>query len=120
MILDGWFWAGTVICALSLIICVVMTVIRTFPDDASILSLAAVELFLVVYGIGAAVRTAGGETMSGPVWEFWGYVATALIIAPIAFFWAVTDKTRWSNLVMGAVGPTVFVMLHRMQVLFHG
>lgn len=121
MILDGWFWTGTAICALSLIICVAMTVIRTFPDDASILSLAAVELFLVVYGIAAAIRTtAGSETFSGPVWEFWGYVATALIIAPIAFFWAVTDKTRWSNLVMGAVGPTVFVMLHRMQVLFHG
>ena len=57
MILDGWFWAGTVICALSLIICVVMTVIRTFPDDASILSLAAVELFLVVYGIASALLT---------------------------------------------------------------
>lgn len=120
MILDGWFWVGTVICALSLLICVAMTVLRTFPDDASILSVVAVEVFLVVYGIASGIRQAGGEALSGPFWEFWGYVATALIIPPIALVWAVTDKTRWSNLVMGAVGPTVFVMLHRMQVLFHG
>ena len=120
MILDGWFWVGTVVCALSLIICVAMTVIRTFPDDASILSLAAVELFLVAYGVSAGVRTAGGEAMSGPVWEFWGYVATAITGTSSAVAWAVTDKTRWSNLVLAVVGPTVVVMLHRMQVIWFG
>lgn len=119
MITDAWFWVGTAICALSLLVCVTMTVLRRFPDDLSILSIAAVELFLLVYGVGSLVRGAG-EPIQGEVWEFWGYVITALIVPVVAFLWAVTDKTRWSNLVMAAVGPTVFVMLHRMQVIWFG
>ncbi|GAA4769514.1 hypothetical protein [Citricoccus nitrophenolicus] len=119
MITDAWFWVGTAICAVSLVVCVVMTVLRRFPDDVSILSIAAVELFLLVYGAGALVR-GGTEPMQGELWEFWGYVITALIVPVVAFLWAVTDRTRWSNLVMAAVGPTIFVMLHRMQVIWFG
>jgi hypothetical protein len=120
VILDAWFWAGAVVCALSFLVCVAMTILRTYPDDASILSIVAVELFLVVYAVGSIVRGANGEPIQGEPWEFWGYVITALIVPVIAFVWAVTDKTRWSNLVMAAVGPTLFVMLHRMQVIWFG
>ena len=68
----------------------------------------------------AAVRQLGGEGLNGPGWEFWGYVVTALLVPVIAVAWAVTDKTRWSNLVLAVVGPTVVVMLHRMQVIWFG
>lgn len=120
MILDAWFWAGLTIGALSFAVCVLMTVIRRHPADSSILSVAAVELFLLVYGAAAAVRQLGGQTLNGPGWEFWGYVATALLVPVIAVAWAVTDKTRWSNLVLAVVGPTILVMLHRMQVIWFG
>jgi hypothetical protein len=66
------------------------------------------------------VRQAGGEAVSGEPWEFWGYVITALLIPPIAFWWAVTDKTRWSNVVLAAAGITVFVMLYRMEQIWDG
>ncbi|MFJ3313365.1 hypothetical protein ACIPJU_11250 [Micrococcus endophyticus] len=120
MILDAWFWAGLVIGAVSLAVCVAMTAIRRHPADSSILSVAAVELFLLVYAVAAAVRQLGGEGFNGPGWEFWGYVVTALLVPVIAVAWAVTDKTRWSNLVLAVVGPTVVVMLHRMQVIWFG
>jgi hypothetical protein len=120
VIYDAWFWTGTALCAVSMLICVVMTVLRRFPADASILSIAAVELFLLVYGIGAAFRMTGAEPIRGPAWEFWGYVLTALVVPVVAFVWAVTDKTRWSNLVMAFAGPTIFVMLYRMQVIWFG
>ena len=68
----------------------------------------------------AAVRQLGGDTLNGPGWEFWGYILTALIVPVIAVGWAVTDKTRWSNLVLAVVGPTIAVMLHRMQVIWFG
>ncbi|GAA3778500.1 hypothetical protein [Micrococcus endophyticus] len=120
MILDAWFWAGLVIGAVSLAVCVAMTAIRRHPADSSILSVAAVELFLLIYAVAAAVRQLGGEGLNGPGWEFWGYVVTALLVPVIAVAWAVTDKTRWSNLVLAVVGPTVVVMLHRMQVIWFG
>lgn len=120
MIVDGLFIAGAIICALSVITCVVATVIRDYPDDFAIISVAAVELFLVVYGFAAAIRQGGGEAIAGEPWEFWGYVATALFVPVVAFWWAVTDKTRWSNAVLGAVGLTVFVMLYRMEQIWDG
>lgn len=120
MIVDGFFIAGTAICALSVILGVVAAIIRDHPDDYAIIALAAVELFLVVYGIAAAVRQAGGEALAGEAWEFWGYLATALILPVIAFWWAVTDKTRWSNVVLAAAGATVFVMLFRMEQIWDG
>ncbi|MFP3440733.1 hypothetical protein R0K18_23640 [Pantoea sp. SIMBA_133] len=48
MILDAWFWTGLVIGAVSFVVCVVMTAIRRHPADASILSVAAVELFTLL------------------------------------------------------------------------
>ena len=67
-----------------------------------------------------AAHQLGGDTLNGPGWEFWGYILTALIVPVIAVGWAVTDKTRWSNLVLAVVGPTIAVMLHRMQVIWFG
>ena len=116
---DVWFWTGTALCVLSLLICVAMTVVRTHPADSSILSVAALELFLLVYGAAALFRQ-GSVPLNGSVWEFWGYVLTALVIPPIALAWAITDKTRWSNLVLAAVGPTLFVMLYRLQEIWFG
>lgn len=117
MIIDGWFYTGTGIGALSGLICIIATCIRNYPADASIVSLAAVEIFLAVYAIYALISPV---PLNGPGWEFWGYILTALMLPPIAFFWGITDKTRWSNLVMAAVGPTILVMIHRLQVIWHG
>ncbi|GHD07447.1 hypothetical protein [Zhihengliuella salsuginis] len=120
MIASGFFIAGAVVCLASLVISVVATIVRQYPDDVAILSVAAVELFLIVYSIAAAARQIGGEPIVGEAWEFWGYVLTALIVPVVAFWWAVTDKTRWSNLVLAAVGATVFVMLVRMEQIWQG
>ncbi|MCG7422453.1 hypothetical protein KW076_10770 [Micrococcus porci] len=120
MILDAWFWTGAVVGGLSFVVCLAMTALRRHPADSSIVSVAAVELFLLVYGVVGAFRQLGGQPLNGPTWEFWGYVLTALLVPVIAVAWAVTDKTRWSNLVMAVAGPTVVVMLHRMQVIWFG
>ncbi|ASN51626.1 hypothetical protein [Sinomonas sp. R1AF57] len=117
---DPFFFVGAAICALSLVICVVAAATKTYPGDAAIVSVAAVELFLVAYGIGAAIRQAGGEALRGEPWEFWGYLATALILPVAAFWWAVLDKTRWSNAVLAAVPLTIFVMLFRMEQIWDG
>ncbi|MEE1621942.1 hypothetical protein ACQ7DA_12555 [Zafaria sp. J156] len=120
MIVDGFFIAGTIVCALTVVLGIVAAVIRDHPDDYAIVSLGLVELFLVVYAVAAAVRQAGGEAIAGEAWEFWGYIATALLIPVIAFWWAVSDKTRWSNVVLAAAGATVFVMLFRMEQIWDG
>ncbi len=114
------FAIGAAVCALSALTCWIMTALRAHPADSSILSLAAVELYLVAYGVYAGFRQAAGASIAGEGWEFWGYVLTALLLPAGVFIWAMIDKTRWSNLVMSFVGPVVFVMIYRMEEIWWG
>ena len=118
MIIDGFFIAGVIVCLASAAICIGAAVIRQPPNDITILSVAAVELFLLVYGVSAIVRQTGGEPLNGEAWEFWGYLLTALCIPLAGFWWSILERSRWSNLVLGAVGITVFVMLYRMEQIW--
>lgn len=114
------FLVGAAVCGLSTLICWSMTALRGHPADSSIISLAAVELYLLVYAVYAAVRQIGGTSLHGEGWEFWGYIATALLLPVGVFVWAVIDKTRWSNLIMSFVGLVVFVMVYRMEEIWWG
>jgi hypothetical protein len=118
--MDGFLVAALVICGLSLVLCAGAAALRQPPNDITILSVAAVELFLLVYAVAAGVRQAGGEPVLGEAWEFWGYLLTALVVPVGAFWWAILERSRWSNLVLAAVGPTVFVMLVRMEQIWDG
>lgn len=120
MVVDGFFVAGTVVCLVSTVLCVGAAILRQPPNDVTILAVAAVELFLLVYLVAGIIRQAGGDAVAGEVWEFWGYLLTALLIPVGAFWWAILERSRWSNLVLGAVGATIFVMLFRMEQIWHG
>ena len=74
---------------------------------------------LLVYLVGSIVRVAMGEKIAGEPWEFWGYIITALIIPVAAVYWAILERTRWSNFVMGAVGVTALVMAARMNQIWY-
>ncbi|MGQ3381979.1 hypothetical protein [Glutamicibacter sp. TV12E] len=117
--LNGFFIAGAVICALALVVAVVATAIRKHPDDWALIGAACTEVFLVAYGIAAATRQAAGNAVQGDPWEFWGYLITALVMPPVAFFWAISEKSRWSNAVLGASALVTFIMLFRMEQIWH-
>lgn len=91
--MTAMFIIGAVICAVSTLICWTMTALRRHPADSSIISLAAVELYLFAYAGYAAVRQSGGASVVGEAWEFWGYIFTALLLPVGVFVWAVIDKT---------------------------
>lgn len=120
MTLDAWIISGMVVGLASTVVCVVAAVMKKKPNDATLLSLAAVELFMVVYAIASGVRLLGGEALAGEAWEFWGYMFTAAMLPVAGFYWAMMERTHWSNYVMGAVGVTVAVMLARMAQIWYG
>lgn len=118
--MDPFFLIGVLVCALSAVLCIGAAVLRQPPNDITILSVAAVELFLLTYTVGALIRQLTGEPVLGEAWEFWGYLLTALLVPVGAFWWSILEKTRWSNLVLAGAGLTVFVMLFRMEQIWAG
>ncbi len=120
MTIDPWFITGAIIGIASTLICVVAAAMKKKPNDVTILSLAAVELFILVYAAGSAIRLLGPESLAGEGWEFWGYMFTAAMLPVAGFYWAMMERTHWSNYVMGAVGVTVMVMLARMAQIWYG
>lgn len=120
MTLDAWFVIGAIVGLASTIVCVVAAVMKKKPNDITLLALIAVELFVVAYAIGSVVRLAGGQLMVGEAWEFWGYMFTAAMLPVAGFYWAMMERTYWSNYVMSAVGITVVVMLARMAQIWYG
>ena len=120
MVVDPLFIVGTIVCLVSLVLCFGAAILKQGPNDLTILSVAAVELFLLVYAVAAGIRQIGGEGVAGEVWEFWGYLFTAVLIPVGAIWWSLMDRSRWSNLVLGAGGITVCVMLFRMEQIWDG
>jgi hypothetical protein len=116
---DGYFYIILVVGLISSIICLTAGLLRKAPNDTTILSVAAVEVSLLVYLVGSIVRVAGGEPIAGEPWEFWGYLITALMLPIAAVYWSILERTRWSNFVLAAVGVTALVMAARMNQIWY-
>lgn len=117
--MDGYFFLILVVGLVSTVLCAGAGILKKAPNDTTILSVAAVELSLVVYLVGSIVRVASGERIAGEPWEFWGYLATALLLPLGAVYWAILERTRWSNFVLAAVGVTALVMAARMNQIWY-
>jgi hypothetical protein len=120
VVVDGWFIAALVVGLVSTLICVVAALLRKPPNDVTLLSVAAVELFLLVFLVGSIVRTASGERIDGQPWEFWAYLITALALPLAGFYWSILERSFWSNFVLAAVGVTIIVMMARMAQIWYG
>ncbi|MDI3193286.1 hypothetical protein QK290_02180 [Pseudarthrobacter sp. AL07] len=117
--MDAYFYIILVVGLLSSGICLGAGILKKAPNDFTILSVAAVELALLVYLVGSIVRVIAGESIAGEAWEFWGYLATAMLLPPAAVYWSILERTRWSNFVLAAVGVTAFVMAARMNQIWY-
>jgi hypothetical protein len=116
---DGYFYIILVVGLLSSGVCLLAGILKKAPNDVTILSVAAVEVALLVYLVGSIVRVVAGESIAGEAWEFWGYLATAMLLPPAAVYWSILERTRWSNFVLAAVGVTALVMAARMNQIWY-
>ncbi|MEJ1180130.1 MULTISPECIES: hypothetical protein [unclassified Pseudarthrobacter] len=117
--MDAYFYIILAVGLLSSGICLVAGILKKAPNDLTILSVAGVELSLVVYLVGSIVRVVAGEPIAGEAWEFWGYLVTAMLLPPAAVYWSILERTRWSNFVLAAVGVTALVMAARMNQIWY-
>jgi hypothetical protein len=99
-------------------LCVVLGLAGRKPADLTILAVALVEALLIVQVVIALIAPATGNHPTGNLGEFWVYLATACLMPPAAIAWALTDRTRWSTVVLGVAALAIAVMAYRMNQIW--
>lgn len=87
------------------------------PGKAQLLFDAGVWLVTVVQSAVALVRLAGGFRPVEPATTI-GYLLAVLVLIPLAWFWANTERTRWSGVVLAVAALSVLAMTLRLLVLW--
>ena len=82
--------------------------------------LAVVEVIVVAVLVFAVVALISGESATGSIFEFFGYVAVALIVPIVAGMLAIAEKSKNANIIIGIAGFTIAVMILRMWTIWSG
>lgn len=88
------------------------------PSDYSVGALAVVEVLLVVQVVVAIVAPLAGNPPTGDLLEYWVYLVSAVLLPLGAVIWALTERSRWSTVILGVAALAIAVMLWRMQVIW--
>ena len=101
------------------VVAVVLGLAGRTPSDVTILALVVVELLLIAQVVIAILAPITGNHPTGNLGEFWVYLATACLMPPAAIAWALTDRTRWSTVVLGVGALAIAVMAYRMNQIWN-
>ncbi len=116
---DVYFW---IMCAAGLL-CAAAGVFfflrKEAPNDITLLGAGAVLAATIVYAAASIIRPLAGDHARGNVPEFWAYMITQLSIPVAAAWWALVERTRWSNLILAAAGLVGIVMAARMNQIWY-
>jgi hypothetical protein len=109
---------AVVVAGAAAVLAVVLGLAGRKPSDLTLAGPAVVELLLLAQLVIAILAPFSGNPPTGSPIEFWAYLISALIIPPAAIFWALTERTRWSVVVVGIACFAVAVMFVRMQIIW--
>ncbi|CAN02213.1 hypothetical protein QKG38_11515 [Clavibacter michiganensis] len=116
----GWFTVAQVaVAVVAGVLCLVVGAIGRKPSDLTVLPTALVEVLLVVQLVIAIVAPSVGNPPSGSLIEFYAYLLSGLVIPPLAVFWALVERTRWSTIILGASCLAIAIMVYRMDVIWN-
>ena len=114
-----WFTTVAVVVAFAAAaLAVVLGLAGRKPSDLSLAGPALLELLLVAQLVISIVAPLAGNPPSGNPVEFYAYLIAALVIPPAAIYWALTERTRWSVVVVGIACFAIAVMFVRMQIIW--
>jgi len=85
-----------------------------FVHRGHLVLLGAVEALVLLQGIIAVVRIAGGERPE-ELATFVGYLATAVLMVPAGVAVAFMERTKYGSIIAGAAGLVLAVLALRLQ-----
>jgi hypothetical protein len=114
-----WFtWLQVWVAIAAGLFCLVLGLLRRQPNDYSLGATLLVELLLVGQLVVAIVAPLVGNPPRGSLPEFYIYLVSALLLPPLAGFWALLERNRWATVVLGVVCLAVAVMVYRMYQIW--
>jgi len=87
------------------------------PGKAQLLFAALVWLVTVAQSAIGLVRVAAGFRPAQTATTV-GYLIAVLVLIPLAWFWANTERTRWSGVVLAVAALSVLAMTLRLLTLW--
>ena len=87
------------------------------PGKAQLLYAAGLELVVVVQSVIALVRLGAGFRPVELATTI-GYLIGVMVLVPVAWFWANTERTRFSGVVLAIAAAAVAAMTFRLIVLW--
>jgi hypothetical protein len=87
------------------------------PGKAQLLFAAGVWLVVLAQSLIAGVRLAGAFRAAAPA-TLVGYLIGIVLLIPVAWFWANTERTRYSGLVLAVAALSVLAMTLRLLSLW--
>ncbi|MET4781842.1 hypothetical protein [Glaciihabitans sp. UYNi722] len=114
-----WFtWLQVAVAVLAALLCLVLGLVGRTPNDYSLGATLLVEVLLIAQLVVAIVAPLAGNPPTGSLPEFYIYLISALVLPPLAGFWALIERNRWSTVVLGVVCLAIAVMVYRMYQIW--
>lgn len=114
-----WFtWTQFGVGIVAGVFCLVAAFANRKPSDFTAGSVAIVGVLTIIQLVAAIIAPMLGNPVRGDGLEFWMYMVTAVIIPPAAILWALIERTRWSNAILGVAALSIAVMVFRMQQIW--
>lgn len=114
----GYTVAQAIIACIAGLLCVVVGLAGRRPNDLTLGALVVIEVLLLAQLVIALIAPGLGNPPTGSVPEFYVYLISALVIPPLAVFWALIERTRWSTVVLGVAAFAIAVMVVRMEQIW--
>ncbi len=114
-----WFsWLQIAVAVFAGVSCLVLGLLGRKPSDLVLGALALVEVLLLAQLVVAIVAPFVGNPPLGYPLEFYTYLISAILLPPVAGFWALVERTRSSTVIVGVICLAVAVMVFRMNVIW--
>lgn len=116
--IEWYTWVTVAVAVLAGILCLVLGVAKRVPDDFSLGATLLVEVLLLVQVVISIVAPFVGNHPTGDALEYWAYLITALVMLPLAGFWALVERNRWSTIVLAVANLAAAIMVFRMLIIW--
>jgi len=114
-VITGLAYAVIGLAAIATLWGLLTAVLNKPPGKAQLLFAAGVELVVVVQSIIGGVRMLSVR-LPEPATTI-GYLIGIVVLIPVAWFWANTERTRFSGVVLAIAACSVLAMTLRLMVL---